>query len=111
MTSLQRLYQVTLEEREAAKDLDMDRLMALLREKEELLPLLEDSHEFSSQDKALAQSVLRENKRNAYLFNSALNWTRENISLLQSAGAPSVYGSSGGIVEQTGEGNLLSGKV
>lgn len=111
MTSLQRLYQITLEEREAARDLDMDRLMGLLREKEELLPLLEDCSGFSPQDKELAQSVLRENQRNAYLFNSALNWTRENISLLQSATSPPVYGSSGGIVEQSGEGNLLSGKV
>jgi hypothetical protein len=111
MTSLQRLYEVTLEEREAARDLDMDRLMVLLREKEELLPLLEETPDLSPEEKELARTVLYENRRNAYLYNSALNWTSENISLLQSATAPPIYGRSGGMVEQTGDGNLLSGKV
>ena len=111
MTSLHRLYEVTLEERDAARDLDMDRLMALLREKEELLPLLEETQDLSPEERELARSVLHENRRNAYLFHSALNWTRESMELLQAASPPPIYGESGGIVEQAGEGNLLSGKV
>jgi len=111
MRNLQRLYELLLEEREAAKELDMDRLMRLLREKEDLLPLLEKTRELSSEERELARSIARENRRNAYLFHSALSWTRESMELLQSASAPPVYGESGGIVEQAGEGNLLSGKV
>jgi len=110
MTSLQRLYEVTLEEREAARDLDMDRLMGLLREKEELFSLLEESRELTPEERELAEIVMWENRRNAYLFHSALNWTRENMALLQASSIPPVYGS-GGVLEQAGEGNLLSGKV
>ena len=110
MEYLKRLHQVVLEEREAAKDLDMERLTRLLGEKEHLLPLLEESRELSREERELAETVFRENRRNAYLFQSALNWTRENMELLQAASAPPVYGR-GGIVEQSGEGNLLSGKV
>lgn len=110
MNNLQRLHKLVLEEREAARELDMDRLMGLLREKEALLPLLDEPRDLSREERELAETVLWENRRNAYLFHSALNWTRENMELLQAASGPSVYGS-GGIVEQTGEGNLLSGKV
>lgn len=110
MEHLQRLHKLVLEEREAARELDMDRLMRLLREKEELFPQLEAARELSPEERELAETVLWENRRNAYLFHSALNWTQENMQLLQASSSPPVYGS-GGIVEQTGEGNLLSGKV
>ena len=111
MEGLQRLYEVLLEEREAARELNMDRLMALVREKEDLLPLLEDVPELSHEERELARAVVHENRRNAYLFQFALNWTSEAMELFQSASAPPVYSSSGAIVDQSGEANLLSGKV
>ena len=110
MEGLKRLYELLLQEREAAKELDMDRLMSLLEEKEELLPLLEEDRDLASEEKELVRTLLQENRRNAYLFNSALNWIRENMELLQAASSPAVYGSSG-TVQRSGEGNLLSGKV
>jgi flagellar biosynthesis/type III secretory pathway chaperone len=111
MQSLQRLYQITLEEREAARELDMDRLMRLLEEKQELLPELENAGQLTGEERELADSILQENRRNAYFFNSALSWTQENLEFLKELQAAPAYGGEGNKVTVHAEGNIISGKV
>ncbi len=111
MQSLRRLYQITLEEREAARELDMGRLTRLLEEKQELLPELENASELSPEDKELAASIQQENRRNEYFFNSALSWTRENLEFLREMQLAPAYGDEGRKITVNAEGNIISGKV
>lgn len=110
---LKRLYNLTLEERQAAKDLDIELLINVVGKKENLITHLQeiDLSSINKQEKEFIEIIQEENRRNAYLFNSALSWTRENIELLQGLMIVPAYGQAGKMLEYRGEGNLLSGKV
>lgn len=111
MSTLKRLHDLILQERQAAVELDMDSLLDLVEEKRDLLSRLQGWGELSPEERELAESILRENRRNSYLFHFALSWTRENMEILQNFTSTPVYGHSGGLLDQGTEGNLLSGKV
>lgn len=110
---LKQLYKLTLEERQAAKDLDIELLTNIIRKKEDIISCFQeiDLSSMNNQEKELVEMIKEENRRNAYLFNSALSWTRENIDLLQELMVVPGYGQAGKFLEYRGEGKLLSGKV
>lgn len=111
MNELEQLHEIILRERTAARDLDIDGLQVLLEEKKGLIEKLRQWQSLESGDREIAESIVRENRRNAHLFHFALNWTRENMEILQGVVSCPVYGHGGAMVKQCNQGNLLSGKI
>ena len=112
---LEALRDVILEERQAAKALVVDEMMALTDQKEqllkEMLPLVEDIGALSEEEQAMAEAVHSENLRNAYFFWSALNWVRESVSFIGEKMRPESYGGSGSISREGCSGALISGRI
>ncbi|KAB2889462.1 MAG: flagellar protein FlgN, partial [Desulfobulbaceae bacterium] len=74
---LVRLLDVIFEERECAKNLDVEGLTEVMREKEELVQVLAHVQKIDEADLPIATKIRHENRRNAYLFKSTLGWIRE----------------------------------
>lgn len=108
---LVRLRDVILQERECAKKLDMDGMAAVMNEKEQLLQVLAHVHDIDETDKPLAAQIRHENRRNAYLFKSALGWIRETMEFFGRRTVTSTYSPSAGAVAAQVNGRLISGKV
>lgn len=108
---LTRLHEVILRERECAKALSMEGLLAASKEKEALLAALTPAAELDSADRQLAATVRNENRRNAYLFWSTLNWVRESMAFFGAKTAPTSYSAAGSMISSQAGGRLLSGKV
>lgn len=108
---LNHLHALIMEERECAKKLAMDELMAVSQEKEELLASLESVEYLDLQDRSLVETIKYENRRNAYLFWSTLKWIRESMEFFGKQVSPSAYNPGGKIVRNQCGGRLLSGKV
>jgi len=112
---LEKLRNVILEERQAAKALVVDEMMALTDQKEqllrEMLPLVEDIDTLTDEEQAMAEAVHSENLRNAYFFWSALNWVRESVSFIGEKMRPESYGGSGSITREGYSGALISGRI
>ena len=110
-TKLIRLRDLILEERRYAQDLEMDRLLAAMKEKEELINYLSVVQELDPEDKELAAEIRRENRRNAFLYKSALGWIRETMEFFGKRTVTSTYAADAGTVPAQVNGRLLSGKV
>jgi len=110
-SQLEKLLAILVRERECAKDLDMERFNAVVREKEELLAALQMPPQLSAEESALADQVRRENRRNAYLYWSSLKWIRETMEFFGKQVAPTGYGASGYTKTGNFGGRLISGKV
>lgn len=109
---LERLHELLLRERECAKTLAVDELMAVTEEKEALLQRLRPVNDASPEVRALAEVIQKENRRNAYLFWATLKFIRESVGFFnRQVAQPASYGSAGGLVQQTGSGMFLTGKV
>jgi hypothetical protein len=108
---LQRLLSVILRERECARSLDMEDLLAASREKAALLSALGPADALSPEDRALAEAVRAENRRNAYLFWATLTWVRESMEFFGRQVAAVSYGAHGRALSSPHGGKLLSGKV
>ncbi|KIH77546.1 hypothetical protein SAMN05660860_00975 [Geoalkalibacter ferrihydriticus] len=113
--SLQRLHELILQERAAARGLDMSALNAVVREKEELIQAL---HEQGSLDAyaddelaGLAERVREENRRNAYLFWTGLNLVRDTMAFFEKQVPPPGYGAAGLMTQTRPGGRLLSGRI
>lgn len=108
---LVRLLDVILQERECAKKLDLDGMVAATNEKEQLLQVLSHFHVIDENDKPLAQKIRHENRRNAFLFKSALGWIRETMEFFGRKTVTSTYSASAYQVAAQVNGRLISGKV
>lgn len=109
---LEKLYGLILEERRHARALDLDGMIAAARAKEELLPLLQNErHPLSAAERALVAKIKEENRRNAYLFLSALNWIRSTMQFFGKKTTPVRYSGAGAMISTSRGGNLLSGRV
>lgn len=108
---LQSLYDVILVERECAKALDLEALQQATLLKEELLVQLDLEDELSKEDRVLAESIRFENRRNAYLLWTALNWIRESMEFFGRKSSPDSYNPTGSLVSNKNGGHLLSGRV
>ena len=108
---LNSLLSIIMKERECAKALAIDDMLVASQEKEELLHEMSSLENLSKSDQAIAETIRTENRRNAYLFWSALKWIRESMQFFGKQVSPTSYGSNGNIVHNNRGGGLLSGKV
>lgn len=108
---LVRLRDIIIQEREYAKKLDLDGMLAATNEKEQLLQVLTHVQVIDEHDRPLAAEIRHENRRNAFLFKSALGWIRETMEFFGRRTVTSTYSSSASQVTAQVNGRLLSGKV
>ncbi len=108
---LTRLYDLTLEEREYARSLDMSGVKIKSAEKDALLRSFHAVKEVSEEDLPLIEKIKEENRRNAYLFWSSLNFIRDTMSFFASQVSSASYCKSGTVINVQNGGRLLSGKV
>lgn len=108
---LVRLLDLILEEREYAREMDIESLEAATREKENLLNSLSVIKEISAEDQKIAAAIRRENRRNAYLYKSVLGLIRETMEFFGKRTVTSTYAADAGTVPSQVNGRLLSGKV
>lgn len=108
---LLRLRDLILEERRFARNLDMDNLYSAMQEKENLIQFLAHVQEIDPEDQKIASEIRRENRRNAYLYKSALGWIRETMEFFGKRTVTSTYAHDAGTIPSQINGRLLSGKV
>ncbi|MFO7838878.1 MAG: hypothetical protein R6X08_05220 [Desulfosalsimonadaceae bacterium] len=112
---LKELRSVILQEREAARALAVEDMLAFTEQKEELLKqmlsVVDSVEELSADEQELAESVHSENLRNAYFFWSALQWVRDSMSFISDQLHSDSYGSSGSIYSGGCSGALISGRI
>jgi len=106
-----RLRDLILEERQYARNLDMENLHAAMEEKEDLVNFLAVVKDIDPEDQQIASQIRRENRRNAYLYKSALGWIRETMEFFGKRTVTSTYAADAGTVPAQVNGRLLSGKV
>lgn len=109
--TLERLLELLGQEREAAQRLDMDGLQTIVADKEELLKGLVIVSEQVDGLQELLKEIDHENRRNAFLLWTGLNWVRDLMGFFGKAAMPQVYGGSGQSRTLHQGGRLLSGKV
>jgi flagellar biosynthesis/type III secretory pathway chaperone len=110
-TKLYQLHKLLLQEREYAKCLAVDKMLAISKQKQELIDSLDSLNAIDQEDRALAERIRYENRRNAYLFWSTLNWVRESMEFFGNKVSPCAYNAVGNTLNKACNGRLLSGKV
>lgn len=108
---LENLLELLHQEREMAKTLDMEGLQAVVAAKEELLAGLKPQPQDVEDLQELLAQIDRENRRNAFLLWTGLNWVRDTMGFFGKAAMPQVYGGAGQSRTLNQGGRLLSGKV
>jgi flagellar biosynthesis/type III secretory pathway chaperone len=108
---LHQLHDLLLQEREHAKSLEIDKMLAVSRQKQELIDALGPIKELDADDRVLAERIRHENRRNAYLFWSTLTWIRETMEFFGKKVSPCSYNAGGTTLNKARNGRLLSGKV
>lgn len=108
---LESLLELLLKEREKAKALDMEGLQEVVRAKEALLAVLNPRPEEVAGMEDLLRKIDHENRRNAFLLWTGLNWVRDMMGFFGKAAMPEVYGGRGQSQVLSRGGRLLSGKV
>jgi hypothetical protein len=108
-----RLHELILKERDAAKSLNIDVMLALNDDKKELVTHLEDipREELDEECLMLADKIRVENRRNAYFYLNALQWLRQSIDFWGEKLYFRCYGKNGNMTNRQLSGNILSGKV
>ncbi|MFO7577782.1 MAG: hypothetical protein R6W66_08660 [Pelovirga sp.] len=108
---LEQLLELLLAERSAAQSLDMAALQHAVAAKEELLAGLQLTGDQVTGLEDLLGRITEENRRNAFLLWTGLNWVREMMGFFGKAAMPQIYGGSGQSRTLEQGGRLLSGKV
>ncbi len=108
---LETLLDLLQQEREAAISLDMTGLQKVVASKEELLANFNPQLEEVSGLEELLKQIDHENRRNAFLHWTGLNWVRDLMGFFGKATAPQIYGGGGQSCSLNEPGRLLSGKV
>lgn len=108
---LETLLDLLQQEREMAQTLNMSALQEVVSAKEELLSELQPEPEDVVGLEDLLQQIDQENRRNAFLLWTGLNWVRDLMGFFGKAAMPQVYGDTGQSRTLSQGGRLLSGKV
>lgn len=108
---LETLLVLLQQEREMATALDMSGLQSVVAAKEELLAELQLQPEEVVGLEGLLKQIDQENRRNAFLLWTGLNWVRDMMGFFGKAAMPQVYGGSGQSRTLSQGGRLLSGRV
>ena len=99
------------DEREHAKSLDLEAMMADVRKKEALISVLNTVGQLHPDDRQYAQEIKEENRRNAYLFRATLNWIQDTMEFFGRKTVPVTYGQQGTSQNSAINGRLLSGRI
>ena len=99
------------DEREHAKALDMEAMLADVKRKESLIRTLGAVDQLHPDDRHFALEVQRENRRNAYLFRATLNWIQETMEFFGRKTVPATYNPRGVAQNAAMHGRLLSGRI
>ncbi len=110
-TQLETLLDLLRQERECAMALDMQGLQKVVEKKEALLAGLSLEREDVAGMEDLLRKIDNENRRNAFLLWTGLNWVRDMMGFFGTAAMPRVYGHGGHSRVLAQGGRLLSGKV
>ena len=105
------LRDAILEERECAKALDMAGMTAAMQKKAEIMSVLAHVKSIDPEDHPIAEQIRNENRRNAFLFKSALGWIRETMEFFGQKTVTSTYSAGANAIASQVNGRLLSGKV
>ncbi|MDH3347134.1 MAG: flagellar protein FlgN [Desulfobulbaceae bacterium] len=108
---LVRLHDIILAERQHATNLDIQAMYKDIEEKEKIIRVLSSIDSLLPEDKHHVERIRTENRRNAYLFRSTLNFIRDTMTFFGVKSVPETYGKSGNTMASTTNGKLLSGKV
>ena len=108
---LETLLELLIEEREKTKSLDMAGLQQVVAAKEALLATLKPQPEEVVGLQDLLRQIDQENRRNAFLLWTGLNFVRDMMGFFGKAAMPQIYGGGGQSRSLTQGGRLLSGKV
>ena len=108
---LVRLLNIILEEREYAKNLDVEGLYMAMEKKEEIVKVLSLMKELDPEDRQLANRIRNENRRNAFLFKSALGWIRQTMEFFGQKTVTATYSARAYSVAAQVNGRLLSGRI
>ncbi len=108
---LETLLGLLQQEREMAQALDMSGLQTVVAAKEELLAELQPQPEDVVGLEDLLTQIDQENRRNAFLLWTGLNWVRDLMGFFGKVTMPQVYGGAGQSRTLEQGGRLLSGKV
>lgn len=108
---LLQLRETIRNEREHAKQLDMQAMANDMAQKEAILRTLQVVPELHPEDRALAREISEENRRNAYLFRATLNWIQDTMEFFGRKTVPSTYGQTGQTNNAAMNGRLLSGRI
>jgi len=110
-TVLIQLRDTIRDEREHAKTLDIEAMMADVERKEILLRMLNSVTELHPDDRELAKEIRQENRKNAYLFRATLNWIQETMEFFGRKTVPVTYSHNGRSQNNLINGRLLSGRI
>lgn len=108
---LEQLLQLLQEERKHTKQLDMTGLQQVVAAKDALVDSLDLQQEDVEDLQDLLREIDEENRRNAFLLWTGLNWVRDLMGFFGKAEMPQIYGDAGQSRVLTQGGRLLSGKV
>jgi len=108
---LETLLELLQQEREMATALDMPGLQEVVAAKGELLAEFQPQPEDIVGSEDLLKQIDYENRRNAFLLWTGLNWVRDLMGFFGKAAMPQVYGGAGQSRTLSQGGRLLSGKV
>jgi len=108
---LVRLRDIIVQERECAKALDMPGMVNAMQSKEEIVKVLAHVKLIDERDKPIAAQIRSENRRNAFLFKSTLDWIRQTMELFGQKTVTSTYSAHGYTVASQVNGRLLSGRI
>lgn len=108
---LVRLLDVILEEREYARKLDMTGLFQAMQTKEEIVQVLAHIRELDPAERSIAARIRKENRRNAFLFRSALGWIRQTMEFFGQRTVTTTYSAKAHSVAAQVNGRLLSGRI
>ncbi len=109
--ALDTLLDLILEERKCAINLDNEGLLAISEKKEALLISMAGLTQIDEADRPIAARIREENRQNAYLLKSALDWIRETMTFLGQKATPTTYGAGAYTVNTHANGRLLSGSI
>lgn len=99
------------DEREHAKSLDLEAMMADVRKKEALIRVLNTIDQLHPDDRQYALEIKEENRRNAFLFRATLNWIQDTMEFFGRKTVPVTYSQRGTSQNSAINGRLLSGRI
>jgi flagellar biosynthesis/type III secretory pathway chaperone len=108
---LEQLLGLLQEERNCARELDMAGLQQVVAAKHVLVEGMKFQREEVVGLEDLLRQIDLENRRNAFLLWTGLNWVRDLMGFFGKSQMPQTYGKSGQSRTLTQGGRLLSGKV